>query len=523
MSTLVINYNSLNTIARNASDLARKAEEYANNLTSKVSNKFGEISGGSTTNTANAKYYVSSKIKELQNKKNAYKSLSTQVTTFIDTAKRVDAEVARTIANSQEKFLQKHENLRIDGWKANLLNWLVDLKNSCPLFEMIGNALEDFGTGISGLLANIRYWYKCEGGKNIVGFVLAIGGAIVAVLLFIASFPASGFLAICAAIGAAITAINALTNVYTSYKAMKSDDPAWAKIYGDQNKLSDVFRQENLHNGFLNRISYGAATLLDATELFCDVVNILNLVSNFKSKFSFIQNFFDKNTGLLSYMKTAKWTDALQYDEYGNIVGTMKVMKTNKYGIVETRYTFSSVWNGIKAYVMDSPIDCHTETGIRTLLHNNFVTDFKDWKNSVFSITAWKDTFKYRVTDGGRISYSEWKSTFNISAFKDTLRFNLKNNALKGMFADSVKWKYRKDFISSTANGINSFMDMSTKVGSMVVGEYSISSEIKSYLESKKTGFSDTTKIIEKINKLKVKFDSVTKNSYIYKDRYART
>lgn len=41
MSALTINYNSLNTIARNASDLARKAEEYANNLTSTILEDLG--------------------------------------------------------------------------------------------------------------------------------------------------------------------------------------------------------------------------------------------------------------------------------------------------------------------------------------------------------------------------------------------------------------------------------------------------------------------------------------------------
>ncbi len=257
-----------------------------------------------------------------------------------------------------------------------------------------------------------------------------------------------------------------------------------------------------------------------------DIPHIIIMVDNFIALKELYSEYEDEILNIcregvsvgISLVITSLQTNGISYKYMSNFA-----MKTNKYGIVETRYTFSSVWNGIKAYVMDSPIDCHTETGIRTLLHNNFVTDFKDWKNSVFSVTAWKDTFKYKVTDGGRISYSEWKSTFNISAFKDTLRYNFKNSSLKGMFADNVKWKNRKDFISSTANGIQSFMDMSTKVESMVVGEYSITSEIKSYLESKKTGFSDTTKIVDKINKLKVKFDSVTKNSYIYKDMHATT
>lgn len=111
--------------------------------------------------------------------------------------------------------MDKHEHLRIDDWKAKLLNWLVDLKNKCPLFELIGNALRDIGTALSDMLANIKYWYKCEGGKEIVSFILAIGGAVAAVLLFIATIPASTFVAACAMVGAFITAMNAIWNVGT--------------------------------------------------------------------------------------------------------------------------------------------------------------------------------------------------------------------------------------------------------------------------------------------------------------------
>ena len=51
MATLVIDYGSLTKVANNASNLAKRAESYANDLTNKVLNKFSGISGGSTTYT----------------------------------------------------------------------------------------------------------------------------------------------------------------------------------------------------------------------------------------------------------------------------------------------------------------------------------------------------------------------------------------------------------------------------------------------------------------------------------------
>lgn len=523
MSTLVINYNALDAVARNASDLAKSAENYINSLSNKVLNKFDGISGGQSGYTSSAKYYVNAKIRALREKQTSYSNFSTQVTKFAETAKRVDQQVAAMIANNQENFLQKHENLRISEWKAKLLNWLVDLKNSSHLFELIGDALNWSGTELSGLLSNIRYWYKCEGGKEIVNFVLAIGGAILAVALFIAALPASGFIAICGAIGAAIAAVNAITNVFTSFSAMRADDPAWAKIYGDRDKLSDVLRGHNFGNGVLNRFSYGFASLIDGVELFCDAVNVFDTLRKIKSKFSFVQNYFDKNTGLLSYMKTAKWENAKVYDELGNVVEIKKVMKVNEYGIVETRFTPSSVWNGLKAFVLDSPIDCHTDKGIRTLLNNNFSTDLKDWKKSVFNITAWKDTFKYTVTDGGRITYSEWKNSFSFSSFKDTIRYNIKNNSFKGIFADNVSWKNRKDYINSTSKSIKAVNKMATKIGKVVTGEYSFSNDVKSFLEKKVKSLFIAPQIIDEFKPLKEKLKTFHKNTYRYKKVHTTT
>lgn len=497
MATLVVDYDSLSKVATNASNLAKRAESYADDLTTKVLNKFSGISGGASTNTADAKYYVKAKITALRNKQESYYSLSKQITTFSENAKRIDKEVEKLIAKNQEKFLSNHEHLRIDDWKAALLNWLVDLKNKCPLFEVIGNALRNVGTAISDMCANIKYWYKCEGGKEIVSFVLAIGGAIVAVLLFIASLPASGFIAICAAIGAAITAVNALVNVYTSYRSMKSatnGDPAWAKIYGKQDKLTDVIRAHNFGNGTLNRLSYGVATVIDGVELFCDIVNIVDAVGKIKSKFSFIQNYFDKNNGgLLTYFKEAKYTEVLDYDSWGNPCGKKWTLKVNEYGIVETRFTPRSIWRGVKAFVMDRPIDCHSDKGIRTLLNQNFKLDFKDWKNS-FSIQGFKDTFKYTVTDGGRITYSDWKNSLSFTGIKDTIRYNFKNNSFKGMFADGIDWKYRKDMIKTTANGIKSTLGVAEKIGSVIEGSYDIKGEIV----NKVTNFSDVTSVLNK-------------------------
>lgn len=89
------------------------------------------------------------------------------------------------------------------------------------------------------------------------------------------------------------------------------------------------------------------------------------------------------------------------------------------------------------------------------------------------------------------------------------------------MFADGVEWKNRKDFIKTTANGFKSVIGVSQKIESMVVGEYSISEDIKGKLQEKKTGFSHLTTIEGKIEKLVTKAQGTYKNTYVYKSANA--
>lgn len=461
MSALVIDYKELATISSHANELAKKADAYADSLTRKITNKFDSVAGGVNGTLSSAKYYINAKINELQAKKTAYENFAKGVTSLITNAKRIDKEVANAISNNKDKFLKSNPHLKIDDWKANLINWLVDLKNSCPIFELIGDGLAYIGTSITSALDNIKYWYKCEGGKEVMGLIWAVGGAVVAVLLFVATIPASTFFAVCAAIAAAITMVNALANVATSYVAMieaKIGDPAWAKIYSDRNTVQDIWRQTNFNNSLGNRLSYIGADIIDTVKLFCDVVNIVHAVGEIKSKLKFVQNYFDKNTGLLSYFKELKYTKE-------------GIPKVDKHGFAETRFTFRSIWRGVKAFVSDSPIDCKSEMGIRTLLNQNFKIDFQDFRNS-FSMKGIEDTIKYRISYGSKLN---------------TILFSNNENLVK--FAKD-SWE-----IKDTANTINSLLNFGQNMEKIANGSF----DIKKSVMEKIYNFNDVFSIANKL------------------------
>ena len=361
MSSVTIDYDKLNSISKNANNAASRMNDYINDLTNKVTSKYSSITGGSSSKTQNSAYYVNQKISQLRAKKENYKSFANAVSKFSSEAQEIDKDVARKIKASKDQFIKKHDYIKTDVW-TDIRNWFIDLKNSCPLFNAIGQMIEDTITGMKNLFADLKHWYKCGGGKELVGVILAVAGAVAAVVIAICACvpPICGIVAICAAIGAVIAAVNAIVNVVTSIKAKKAKDngdPAWAKIYGDQDTAQDVLRQTNFGDGTLNRLSYGAATTIDVVQTVCDVVaiydgikNVRNIykeikVSAQKGKVSFGTRFKQYLFNSDSYLKNdkgkaLKWRDILQKRGKTYTQGTQLTNTVKKYA--------KHVQNGVK-------------------------------------------------------------------------------------------------------------------------------------------------------------------------------
>lgn len=299
MSVVKIDYGKLSTISKSASSAASKMQDYIDDLTKKVTKKYSDLPGGSSTKTSNSEYYVNQKISQLKKKKEYYSTFSSAISTFSTNAQDIDTAVAKTIKSSTYDFVEKHDYVDVNWW-TELKEFFIDLKNICPLFETIGNLIDKTIDGMKGLWEDLKYWYRCGGGKEIVGCVLALVGAIAAVIIAICAcvLPICGIVAICAAIGAVLTAINAIVNVITSqqaYNAKKDGDPAWAKIYGERDTAQDVLRQHNFKDGFWNKFSYGAATGLDVVQTVCDLVAIYDGVKNIKNTFKEMKKYANQS------------------------------------------------------------------------------------------------------------------------------------------------------------------------------------------------------------------------------------
>ena len=281
---LSLNYGDLSRATDNSNKLASELDDYCDSLSQKVQKKMYNVEGGMSSALNTADYYVNQKIRNLRTKSSNARSLARQINNLLGTAKRVDADVKSTIEANQKSLLKKHADLRPSNAQLYLTSFLCDMKN-VPVIGALIRGREAIDGGIDHLMKEIRYWYKCEGGKELVGIVLSVVGAILAVVALVCAFVFTGgtILAVIAGvagiIGAFIGVINAATNIVTSFQAYESatgGHPGQAKIYAGQDKLSDVLRDTNFHDKTKNRSSNAWATGIDITETVCDVIGIIN-------------------------------------------------------------------------------------------------------------------------------------------------------------------------------------------------------------------------------------------------------
>jgi len=280
MSDFILEYDVLAAIAKNSTSLGKQARDYSESLESKIISGIESVTGPPSGYLINASDMVRDKINTLKLKSEAFYSFANQISNLLEVAEQMDQEVADAIAAQREYFLDHHESLRIEDWRAKLLDLLVEIKNSIPLLGLIADILDGLKTMFDSLEDAVKHWYECEGGKYILKAIGSVLAAVAAVALFVIAFPASGFFAICGAIGAGIALINAVTNVATSFRAADAGvdgNPAWAVIYGKQDKLSDVLRQTNFGSGMLNGLSNLGAGVLDTTETFCDIMGFAEM------------------------------------------------------------------------------------------------------------------------------------------------------------------------------------------------------------------------------------------------------
>ncbi len=278
-----LNYFYLNSAATNSRKLAEELNQYSNELNKKVQKKIYSVTGGMSAALSNADYYVDAKIRQLRAKEANARILYSKITSLCETAKNVDNDVAKMIKQNQKELFDRVPDLKPSGFIAGLISFWCDCKD-WPLIGWIFSAKEVIYKAGEELGRSLAYWYKCEGGKEIVGIILSfVTVALSGVILACAVLATGGtILAVIAGVAAAISAVigvvNAITNVVTSwqaYGAAASGHPGIAQIYSGQDKLSDVLRYTNYRDRDKNRNSNAIAAGIDITDAICKTISLV--------------------------------------------------------------------------------------------------------------------------------------------------------------------------------------------------------------------------------------------------------
>lgn len=113
-------------------------------------------------------------------------------------------------------------------------------------------AILDSFEGLGKLCEELRYWFKCNGGKQIVDMVLTGTMALLAIVALAVSVSAM-LLA-----GSLLATLAAATSAL-AYDAAADGKYGLSENYSKQDKLSDVLRDKNFHDKRLNNLSNLAA------------------------------------------------------------------------------------------------------------------------------------------------------------------------------------------------------------------------------------------------------------------------
>ncbi len=301
-SAVNISYGSLNDASREAKDVARKLDAYANSIEWSVQKKLTNYRGDHTWNISNASSHAQTKATELRKRADAYEKYATDLTELKKKCEDTDKAIKSKISNITATF--KAVNGIHNNVFETAFNWVsTKLVNSTSMGRWLNrNVGDNLSMGNQALKQTIKAWWNYEGGKEVVKGVaiatLEIVGAVAAVVAAVVTGGAAIFV-IAAVVGGIIAGINGVVNLVNEFRAYKeankNGDPALAArkrgidsiqtqirtdvkerntdTMVDENGVTRLNRENDMNAGFWN----GVALTIDVVKVACDVIGFVKM------------------------------------------------------------------------------------------------------------------------------------------------------------------------------------------------------------------------------------------------------
>ncbi len=165
MSDFILYYDRLEAVANHSKSLGKRADEYAADLERKIISGISTVTGPSSGYLLSASDSVRDKITALKQKSQAFYQFAEQIMKLLEVAEQMDREVADAITGRRGE-LEHHKSLRLEDWKAKLIELLVDIKNGSPPLSTIADLLGGMAAIHESLEDSIKHWYETEAGKR---------------------------------------------------------------------------------------------------------------------------------------------------------------------------------------------------------------------------------------------------------------------------------------------------------------------------------------------------------------------
>lgn len=416
-----IDYWDMYNASRAAKKTADCCENYADEIKRKVTNKLGDLKLGSNNNTSQANYFAQRKIKDLQAKKTEMEKLSKQIDSAKEYAKEKDSAVSSYIKKESKDFRKEHD-MKV-GVLEEFFVWLdTTIINSTAFGRFLKEKMSDISNWIDEKKRKFKQWWELEGGKYIVGAVIAVIAVVVAtIFLFAVAIPAlvtaiAGFTA-AASVGAAIwTLVTAAAGFVTAIVAVADgltkavygiqaalvfeDDPGWAKRYSEYSSFADYLRKQNFHNGFLNKLSYIVANGIDVVSTIASVINIADFVK--------------RGASFISQIKSK---------------GADKIFWKVKFKGKSGKVTWGTFKYGLKRLFDNVKV-------IKTYMGNTNLSRLQNFHEK--SMPGYKIYKSVKDINKGISSFKDWADKGTIKFSLDTIKDKIKENTISYDYIDKI-------------------------------------------------------------------------------------
>ena len=314
MGSIAVNFKELESAISKLSSSGAIARRYAEDLERDNLKKLASIELGCNGDVGDAYQEITNKISQLQQTSKDFAAYAKNLEDFGDAVRTADKSLQKKIDSYAKAFASGH-NIKC-GIVEGLWNWICDgvssLLNQTELGQWINNALRKVGDWFGDRWADLKEWYVFEGGEFICNIALGVVACLAAV--FTIATAGVGLLAIIAVVGAVITIVNSLAQIYTNTTALvtRDEDPAWARRMGKNTSLSKWFASDFPDNEFLQ----GVGKTVDFVDGICTIVSVTDFATKAFTKLSGKQTLFQKYLGeggiIDSYSIIDRGTDAQQ-------------------------------------------------------------------------------------------------------------------------------------------------------------------------------------------------------------------